>query len=148
MKSAERLTNETRVLVFDQYGTIVDMQRGLTEAVTPFLRDKGWSGEIRGRYVNGYPVNSGAYFSPIRPDGSREPLDSYGLLDALVVWRPKFSEGLVISLIVENALNNHYATFIGVPRLGRLVMTKLQYTFRDPVGGGSGPRRASVSRSS
>jgi 2-haloacid dehalogenase len=33
------------VLVFDQYGTIVDMQKGLTDAVTPFLRQKGWDGD-------------------------------------------------------------------------------------------------------
>jgi 2-haloacid dehalogenase len=32
-------------LLFDQYGTIVDMQKGLTEAVTPFLRQKGWAGK-------------------------------------------------------------------------------------------------------
>jgi 2-haloacid dehalogenase len=30
--------------MFDQYGTIVDMQSGLTEAAAPFLRKKGWSG--------------------------------------------------------------------------------------------------------
>jgi len=35
----------TKVVFFDQYGTVVDMQKGLTEAVTPFLRSKGWSGE-------------------------------------------------------------------------------------------------------
>lgn len=35
---------ETRALVFDQYGTVVDMQGGLVAAVTPFLRDKGWAG--------------------------------------------------------------------------------------------------------
>ena len=32
-------------LLFDQYGTIVDMQKGLTEAVTPFLKQKGWAGK-------------------------------------------------------------------------------------------------------
>jgi 2-haloacid dehalogenase len=32
---------EIKVLTFDQYGTIVDMQKGLTEAVTPFLKQKG-----------------------------------------------------------------------------------------------------------
>jgi 2-haloacid dehalogenase len=32
-------------LLFDQYGTIVDMQRGLVEAATPFLRQKGWTGD-------------------------------------------------------------------------------------------------------
>ena len=31
--------------MFDQYGTVVDMQRGLTEMVTPFLVGKGWRGD-------------------------------------------------------------------------------------------------------
>ena len=33
--------------MFDQYGTVVDMQTGLTEAVTPYLRGKGWTGDPR-----------------------------------------------------------------------------------------------------
>ncbi len=45
MESTEIIARETKVLVFDQYGTVVDMQTGLTEKVTPFLRDKGWDGE-------------------------------------------------------------------------------------------------------
>jgi 2-haloacid dehalogenase len=45
MESKEILKREIKVLAFDQYGTIVDMQRGLTEAVTPFLRQKGWGGQ-------------------------------------------------------------------------------------------------------
>jgi 2-haloacid dehalogenase len=40
----ELLTRAIKVLVFDQYGTIVDMQKGLTEAVAPFLQKKGWTG--------------------------------------------------------------------------------------------------------
>ena len=39
------LRRETRVLVFDQYGTIVDMQGGLIEAAKPFLANKGWTGD-------------------------------------------------------------------------------------------------------
>lgn len=39
------LKRETRVLVFDQYGTVVDMQGGLVEAVKPFLARKGWTGD-------------------------------------------------------------------------------------------------------
>ncbi len=39
------LKGEIKALVFDQYGTVVDMQAGLTEAVTPFLKEKGWDGE-------------------------------------------------------------------------------------------------------
>jgi 2-haloacid dehalogenase len=41
----EIIKREIKVLVFDQYGTIVDMQKGLTEAVTPFLEKKGWAGK-------------------------------------------------------------------------------------------------------
>jgi 2-haloacid dehalogenase len=41
----EVLKREVKVLMFDQYGTVVDMQHGLTEAVTPFLQAKGWSGD-------------------------------------------------------------------------------------------------------
>ena len=45
MSEIEILRREIKVLVFDQYGTIVDMQKGLTEAVTPFLQKKKWDGE-------------------------------------------------------------------------------------------------------
>ncbi len=38
------LRREISWLVFDQYGTVVDMQSGLVAAVTPFLADKGWTG--------------------------------------------------------------------------------------------------------
>src|SRR5690606_10445324 len=41
----EVLRREVKALVFDQYGTIVDMQGRLTEAVTPFLEGKGWKGD-------------------------------------------------------------------------------------------------------
>ncbi len=44
MQRPEILEREIKALVFDQYGTIVDMQKGLTEAVTPFLASKGWKG--------------------------------------------------------------------------------------------------------
>ena len=45
MATPDRLKREIKVLAFDQYGTIVDMQTGLTEAVTPFLTEKGWGGK-------------------------------------------------------------------------------------------------------
>jgi 2-haloacid dehalogenase len=45
MSTVETLRHETRVCMFDLYGTVVDMQGGLTRAVTPYLEDKGWSGE-------------------------------------------------------------------------------------------------------
>src|SRR5467141_369012 len=38
------LKAKIKVCMVDQYGTVVDMQKGLTEVVTPYLREKGWSG--------------------------------------------------------------------------------------------------------
>ena len=45
MERPEILKREIKVLVFDQYGTIGDMQRGLTEAAAPFLTAKRWPGK-------------------------------------------------------------------------------------------------------
>jgi len=39
------LKAKIKVCMFDQYGTVVDMQKGLTEVVTPYLKKKGWSGQ-------------------------------------------------------------------------------------------------------
>ncbi len=50
MDSTDVLARETKVLIFDQYGTIVDMQKGLTEISAPFLKKKGWDGDAH-RFV-------------------------------------------------------------------------------------------------
>ena len=44
MASAEQLKTKIKVVMFDQYGTVVDMQAGLTEIAAPFLKQKGWTG--------------------------------------------------------------------------------------------------------
>jgi 2-haloacid dehalogenase len=44
-QASDALKSQIKVCMFDQYGTVVDMQKGLTEAVTPFLKRKGWSGK-------------------------------------------------------------------------------------------------------
>ena len=38
------LKGKIKVCMFDQYGTVVDMQKGLTGVVTPYLKEKGWNG--------------------------------------------------------------------------------------------------------
>ncbi len=45
MTQSALLRREISALVFDQYGTIVDMQGGLVEAVGPWLAKKGWLGD-------------------------------------------------------------------------------------------------------
>ncbi len=87
----------------------------------------GWSTEAGVRYTKGFPVNSGVYVTPLRADGTRESLPSWTVFDAQVGYRFRF--GLSASLAVQNLLNENYATFAGIPQLGRLVMTKLMYRF-------------------
>jgi 2-haloacid dehalogenase len=43
--SYDEIKNNVKACMFDQYGTVVDMQGGLTAIATPFLKEKGWSGD-------------------------------------------------------------------------------------------------------
>jgi 2-haloacid dehalogenase len=40
----DSLKQTVTVCMFDQYGTVVDIQSGLTEVAAPFLKAKGWPG--------------------------------------------------------------------------------------------------------
>ena len=44
MNKADSIKKQIKVVMFDQYGTVVDMQQGLTEFAAPYLKHKGWSG--------------------------------------------------------------------------------------------------------
>lgn len=92
----------------------------------------GWSAEGRFRYVQGFPINSGVYVSAPDPDDPSKllPTDSYGVFDVQGTWRPPVgNRKLLISLNVQNLFNKKYATFVGVPSLGAVAITKVSYTF-------------------
>ena len=42
--SYEAIKQNVKLCMFDQYGTVVDMQGGLTTVAAPFLQKKGWKG--------------------------------------------------------------------------------------------------------
>ena len=44
MSKIDEICAECHTLMFDLYGTLLDMQTGLTAALTPYLRRKGWNG--------------------------------------------------------------------------------------------------------
>ncbi|WP_375465335.1 haloacid dehalogenase type II [uncultured Methylobacterium sp.] len=44
MSGHDELRRKIKVCMFDQYGTVVDMQGGLVAVATPFLEAKGWTG--------------------------------------------------------------------------------------------------------
>ena len=45
MTTIETIRRNVRICMFDLYGTVVDMQSGLTRAVAPYLKARGWPGE-------------------------------------------------------------------------------------------------------
>ena len=87
----------------------------------------GFAAEAGLRYTKGFPVNSGVYVTELNADGTRRSLPDWTVVDAQVSYRFKF--GLMASLVTQNLFNENYATFVGIPQLGRLVLTKLQYEF-------------------
>jgi len=44
MTDIQKLKDTVKVCMFDQYGTVVDMQGGLVKIAMPFLKKKGWMG--------------------------------------------------------------------------------------------------------
>lgn len=44
LSNVDALKEAVKVCMFDQYGTVVDMQGGLTKIAAPFLKAKGWTG--------------------------------------------------------------------------------------------------------
>jgi 2-haloacid dehalogenase len=44
MTNLSELKSRIKVCMFDQYGTVVDMQGGLVKIAAPFLQGKGWTG--------------------------------------------------------------------------------------------------------
>ena len=93
-------------------------------------QSSGMSGEIRGRYTDAFPVNSGVFNSynvgtAVRYD--QVPVNA--LLDAGFSMRFPFATNVRWSLNAQNILDNKVPTFIGVPDVGRMVTTRVQYTF-------------------
>lgn len=103
-------------------------------SVTVGWRDDphGWTLETRFRALKGFPVNSGVYVSATDPNDATKllPTDSYGVVDWQGTWKPPFgARNVLISANLQNLFNKHYSTFVGVPNLGRLLLTKVTYTF-------------------
>jgi iron complex outermembrane receptor protein len=92
--------------------------------------DRTFSAEVRGRYANAFPVNSGVFNSYGIGTGvryARVPVNAF--LDASVSYKLPLREGIRLSLSATNVLDNKVPTFVGVAPLGRLVVSRLQYTF-------------------
>lgn len=100
---------------------------------------KGWGFDIRGRYFNGFPVNSGVYATnvnyptanDITKTYSYEPIFTAAQLDLGLNWRLPFAgaKQFMWSINADNVLGHDYRTLPGAPLIGRMIMTRLQYAF-------------------
>ncbi len=117
---------------------------------------RAFSVEARGRYQESYPVNSGVYATNVafvipagnpgavpnatggfnrcnpRPAGTYcyDDVPEFFTLD--LQFSKQFDVGtqkLRFSVNAQNVFDNRIRTFPGVPETGRLLMTRLQYTF-------------------
>ena len=117
----------------------------------------GFGGELRVRYTDAFPVNSGVYATNVafpiaagQPGAiATTPTIGYNKCNPVAVGAfcynnvptafqldgqvsKRFDLGrqrFMISLSGTNILNNKTATFAGTPEIGRLLLTRLQYTF-------------------
>ena len=76
--------------------------------------------DMRGRWIEGFPMNSGVFIGYV---------DTYTLLDATLAYRFPFARNTILSLNVQNVFDDRHQEFIGAPELGRLILTQLQVTF-------------------
>ncbi len=97
--------------------------------------ESGLGFEGRWRYTDAFTVNSGVYESGVlNPSGAGPfqypPVAVSNQFDVQVSKRfATVGKGVIWSLNVQNIFDNKVATFVGVPALGRLALTKLSYTF-------------------
>jgi iron complex outermembrane receptor protein len=95
-----------------------------------FTTTGGFSAELRNRWVKSFPALSGVYIcNAVAWDCPEGRIPSYSLLDAQVSLRPSLFPNAMITVSATNLLDEEHQTFAGGARIGRLIMTRLQYTF-------------------
>jgi iron complex outermembrane receptor protein len=76
--------------------------------------------EVRGRYVDFFPMNSGVFVGDV---------ENYILLDANLSYGLPFSPGTDVSLAATNLLDDLHREFVGAPDLGRLLVLRVRQDF-------------------
>ena len=81
---------------------------------------RGRGAELRVRNVAGFPVASGVYNGTV---------EGYTLLDANLDFAIPSMRRAQFSITGTNLLNDMHREFVGVPEIGRLILTQLRFTF-------------------
>lgn len=99
--------------------------------------DTGLFGEVRMRYNDAFPVNSGVYVGTRclnGPDDEENPLqedcvESFTLFDLNLGYRLPMVQGATINVLVNNLLDDGYRPFPGSPTMGRMLIARIKYEF-------------------
>jgi iron complex outermembrane receptor protein len=80
---------------------------------------RGYDVELRGRYIEGFPQDSGVYVGEVQ---------TYSVFDLNWGYDLPFSKGTRWSINALNILDKKHREFIGAPIIGRLILTRLTQT--------------------
>lgn len=94
----------------------------------------GWGFDAAIRYADAFPVNSGLFNSlgsPPNPAGTAlyAPVPANTMFDLGVSYKLPIQQNVTWSLSVTDLLDTRVATFVGVPEIGRLISTRIRYSF-------------------
>lgn len=84
------------------------------------IPQSGFAAELRGRYIEGFPMKSGVY------DGE---VHTYTLFDLSLNYRLPFASNTRLTLSAWNLLDYKHREFVGAPILGRLMLARVTQTF-------------------
>ncbi len=80
----------------------------------------GLRAEVRGRYVDSYPVSSGVFEGQIT---------SFTLVDANVSYTLPFQTATEVTLTATNIFDDKHQEMVGAPFLGRMLMLRVTQSF-------------------
>ncbi|MDZ7360907.1 MAG: TonB-dependent receptor [candidate division KSB1 bacterium] len=78
--------------------------------------ERGYEVELRGRYIDGFPHETGVFIGEVQ---------TYSVFDLNFGYDLPFSKGTRWSINAINILDKKHREFIGAPILGRLILTRI-----------------------
>ncbi len=88
--------------------------------VSYFNSQIGFDGQVRYRWVDGFPVNSGVYVGDV---------GSFGLVDLTAGIRLPTATRTKFSITVQNLFDNKHREIIGAPEIGRIAFARLTFMY-------------------
>ncbi len=86
-----------------------------------YRKDRGWQAGAAGRYVDAFEVRSGVH---------QGRLDAYFVLDLHLGYEfSSYVRGLQLDVTVQNLFNQRHREYVGAPKVGRLMLARLSYSF-------------------